>query len=118
MTSILSCFTKALPLVCSVIDILFENFLRGVDKQITVSQLFHRPVERALGGRVGRVSEMFFKNRANQKRFFLTVHRLTVTGVDCLLPLEGDLFLIAYCHMTEGHLTGRRIYFKAFIVTI
>lgn len=39
--------------------------------------------------------------RANQNGFFLTVHRLSVTGVDCLLPLKGYLFLIAYCHMTE-----------------
>lgn len=34
----------------------------------------------------------------------LTVPRLSVTGAVCL-PLEQDVFLTAYCHMTGGHLT-------------
>ena len=28
-------------------------------------------------------------------------------------PLEGDVFLIAYCHMTEGHLTREEDLFWA-----
>lgn len=36
-------------------DILLENFLCGVDKQIIVSQLFHQPEELELGvGHLGR----------------------------------------------------------------
>lgn len=33
-------------------DTLLENFLRGVDKQIIVSQLSHQPVELDVGSRV------------------------------------------------------------------
>ena len=76
-------------------DSLFENLLCRVDKQITVSQLCHQPIERELGGRafgggrihvaggkatgaellrfmtVGSISEMGFKNRASQQCGFL-----------------------------------------------
>lgn len=53
---------------------------------------------------VGNISEMVFKNRANQNVSSLTVPRLSVTGAVCF-PLERDVFLTAYCHMTGGHLT-------------